>query len=93
MRAGSYICRLQNPCQRAHIRRRRWQCSLASPRHEDNLSEVAAATLMLDLHLPLIQLRWIRLLADTTELGNGESGSVAPSRRLSAFGRDARRSS
>jgi hypothetical protein len=93
MRAGSYICRLQNPCQRAHIRRRRWQCSLASPRHQDNLSEVAAATLMLDLHLPLIQLRWIRLLADTTELGNGESGSVAPSRRLSAFGRDARRSS
>jgi hypothetical protein len=42
--------------------------------------------------LPLIHVRWIRLLADTTELGNGESGSVVLSHRLSAFGRDFRRS-
>ena len=49
-------------------------------------------TLVLELHLPLIHVRWIRLLADTTELDNGESGSVALSHRRSAFGRDSRRS-
>jgi hypothetical protein len=89
-RARSYTCARQNPCQRAHVRRRRWQCSLAFSHHQDSLSGVGAMTLMLELHLPLIHVRWTRLLADTTELGNGESGSVALSHRLSAFGRDSR---
>ena len=75
----------------AHIRWRRRQCSLASSHHQDSLSGVAAMTLMLELHLPLIHVRWIRLLTDTTELGNGDSGSVALSHSLSAFGRDSRR--
>jgi hypothetical protein len=49
-------------------------------------------TLMSELHLPLIHVRSIRLLTDTTELGYGDSGSVALSHSLSAFGRDSRRS-
>jgi CheY-like chemotaxis protein len=91
MRAGSNTCGGKILVS-AGIRRWRWQCSLASSHHQDNLSGVAAMTLMLELHLPLIHVRWIRLLAGTTELGNGDSGSAALSHRLSAFGRDFRRS-